>query len=163
MKSYNKQFTINWVYLSILENTMSSLLSMALASRLSNTNVLASNFLIMYRVTWSVLVITIFLLYFWSAAHWNKTCHEQQNVSKRKVFLWTTLELPSWRTTSAPWHDFSNLTDRKTQTLNASSFTWLIQLALNYTDEILSDFPTGQSHPFSCLSVHFVLFPWPLC
>ena len=32
MKLYNKLFTISWVYMSILENTMSSLLSMALAS-----------------------------------------------------------------------------------------------------------------------------------
>ena len=32
MMSYNKIFTINWVSFSILENTMSSLLSMALAS-----------------------------------------------------------------------------------------------------------------------------------
>ena len=32
MRSYNKLFTINWVYLSILENKMSLLLSMALAS-----------------------------------------------------------------------------------------------------------------------------------
>ena len=32
MRLYNKLFTINWVYMSILENTMSSLLSMALTS-----------------------------------------------------------------------------------------------------------------------------------
>ena len=32
MMSYNKLFTINWIYLSILENTISSLLSMALAT-----------------------------------------------------------------------------------------------------------------------------------
>ena len=32
MMSYNKIFIVNWVSLSILENTMSSLLSMALAS-----------------------------------------------------------------------------------------------------------------------------------
>ena len=32
MMSSNKIFTINWVSLSILENTMSSLLSMAVAS-----------------------------------------------------------------------------------------------------------------------------------
>ena len=32
MRSYNKLFTINWVYLSILEDTMSSLSSMAVAS-----------------------------------------------------------------------------------------------------------------------------------
>ena len=32
MRLYNKLFTINWVNMSILENTMSSLLSMALAS-----------------------------------------------------------------------------------------------------------------------------------
>ena len=35
MRSYNKVFTINWVYLSILENTMSSLSSMALAASLT--------------------------------------------------------------------------------------------------------------------------------
>ena len=32
VRSYNKLFTINWVYLLILENTMSSFSSMALAS-----------------------------------------------------------------------------------------------------------------------------------
>ena len=32
MRLYNKLFTINWVYMSIFENTMASLLSMALAS-----------------------------------------------------------------------------------------------------------------------------------
>ena len=32
MRLYNKLFTINWVYMSILENTMSSLLSIVVTS-----------------------------------------------------------------------------------------------------------------------------------
>ena len=63
MRLYNKLFTINWVYMSILENIMSSLLSMALASLTEpykNTRL---------HISWSVIVITIFLLCFWSGAY----------------------------------------------------------------------------------------------
>ena len=64
MRLYNKLFTINWVYMSILENTMSSLLSMALVS----LNEPYKN--IRLHFSWSVIVVTIFRLFcFWSGAY----------------------------------------------------------------------------------------------
>ena len=63
MRLYNKLFTINWVYMSILENTMLSLLSMALASLTEPYKN------IRLHISWSVIVITIFLFCFWSGAY----------------------------------------------------------------------------------------------
>ena len=62
MRLYNKLFTINWVYMSILENAMSSLLSMALASLTEPYKN------IRLHISWSVIVITILMFCFWSGA-----------------------------------------------------------------------------------------------
>ena len=63
MRLYNKLFTINWVYISILDNTMLSLLSMVLASL---TEAYKN---IRLHISWLVIVITIFLFCFWSGAY----------------------------------------------------------------------------------------------
>ena len=64
MRLYNKLFIVNWVYMSILENTMSSRLSMALA------NLTEPYKNIRLHISWSVIVITIFRLFcFWSGAY----------------------------------------------------------------------------------------------
>ena len=63
MRLHNKLFAINWVYMSILENTMSSLLCMALASLTEPYKNMR------LHISWSVIVITIFLFCFWPVAY----------------------------------------------------------------------------------------------
>ena len=63
MRLYNKLFTINWVYMPVLENTMSLLLSMALASMTEPYRN------IKLHISWSVIVITVFLFCFRSEAY----------------------------------------------------------------------------------------------
>ena len=105
MRSYNKLFTINCVYLSILENTMSSLLSMAFATLIQPYKKTALHCSLLCTELLNLVSTSNYNLpVFFSGLGLIQIEYAMSNrmLQVERFLLWNTLELLSWRTASAP-------------------------------------------------------------